>query len=178
MVLGNDIKHLVILIPNEAHESPTMEEEQRHINQPYVPQRAIVSPGTMITCFNGDVDHDHKITLSDANSKQQIFDSGVFAFNEASKPIIVNNTSTLNYFEANVNNEDEDFVMEGQISVVDQPLPTTVTAIADPSTQSSTSLSNNTVFNLETENQDIDTLGTFMVPTQDIDTYISQLVDS
>jgi catalase (peroxidase I) len=67
--------------------------------------------------------------------------------------------------------------MEGQISVVDQPLPTTVTAIADPSTQSSTSLSNNTVFNLETENQDIDTLGTFMVPTQDIDTYISQLVD-
>jgi hypothetical protein len=39
MVLGGDIKHLVILIPNEAHESPTMEEEQRHINQPYVPQR-------------------------------------------------------------------------------------------------------------------------------------------
>lgn len=106
MVLGNDIKHLVILIPNEAHESPTMEEGQRHINQPYVSQRAIVSPGTMITWFNGDVDHDHKITLSDANSKQQIFDSGVFAFNEASKPIIVNNTSTLNYFEANVNNED------------------------------------------------------------------------
>ena len=177
MVLGNDIKHLVILIPNEAHESPQMEEEQRHINQPYVPQRAIVSPGTMITWFNGDVDHDHRITLNDANSKQQMFDSGVFAFNEASRPFIVNNTSTLNYFEANVNNEDEDFVMEGQITVVDQPQPlrTTISSSASP-TRSLTS-SNNTVFNLQTANHNIDTIGTFMVPTQDIETYVSQLVD-
>jgi hypothetical protein len=175
--LGNDIKHLVILIPNEAHESPQMEEEQRHINQPYVPQRAIVSPGTMITWFNGDVDHDHRITLNDANSKQQMFDSGVFAFNEASRPFIVNNTSTLNYFEANVNNEDEDFVMEGQITVVDQPQPlrTTISSSASP-TRSLTS-SNNTVFNLQTANHNIDTIGTFMVPTQDIETYVSQLVD-
>ena len=175
MVLGNDIKHLVILIPNEAHESPQMEEEQRHINQPYVPQRAIVSPGTMITWFNGDVDHDHRITLNDANSKQQMFDSGVFAFNEASRPFIVNNTSTLNYFEANVNNEDEDFVMEGQITVVDQPLRATISSSSSP-TRGLTS-SNNTVFNLQTANHNIDTIGTFMVPTQEIETYVSQLVD-
>ena len=156
MVLGNDIKNLVILIPNEAHESPTMEEEQRHINQPYIPQKAVVRPGTMITWFNGDVDHDHKITLNDARSKQQIFDSGVFAFNEASKPIIVNNISTFNYFEANVNNEDEDFVMDGEI-VVDQPSST-------PNSSSSS-------------NSNIDTVGTYMVPTQDIDTYLSELTD-
>ncbi len=179
MVLGNNVKHLVILIPNEAHESPTMEEEQRHINQPYVPQRAIVGPGTMITWFNGDVDHDHKITLSDANSKQQIFDSRVFAFNEASKPVIVNNTSTLNYYEANVNNEDEDFVMEGEITVVNQPSHTTpFDTAATQNLFSSSSLSaatNNTATaNL---NHNIDTIGTFMVPTQDIETYVSQLVD-
>jgi plastocyanin len=76
---------------------PAMEEGQRHMNQPYVPQRVIVSPGAMITWFNEDVDHDHRITLNDANSKQQIFEIGVFAFNEASKPIVVNNTSTFNY---------------------------------------------------------------------------------
>ncbi len=83
MVLGNDIKHPVILLPNEAHESPAMEEEQRHINQPYIPQRVVVSPGTMITWFNADVDHDHKITLVDANSNREVFYSGVFAYNEA-----------------------------------------------------------------------------------------------
>ena len=159
MVLGNDIKHLVILIPNEAHESPAMEEEQRHINQPYIPQNAVVSPGTMITWFNGDVDHDHMITLNDARSKQEVFDSGVFAFNEASKPIIVNNISTFNYFEANVNNEDEDFVMDGEIIVVDQPSSSTIP-------NSSPSSNNN-----------IDTVGTYMVPTQDIDTYLSELTD-
>jgi plastocyanin len=159
MVLGNDIKHLVILIPNEAHESPAMEEEQRHINQPYIPQKAVVRPGTMITWFNGDVDHDHKITLNDASSKQEVFDSGVFAFNEASKPIIVNNISTFNYFEANVNNEDEDFVMDGEIIVVDQPSSSTI-----PNSSSSS-------------NNNIDTVGTYMVPTQDIDTYLSELTD-
>jgi hypothetical protein len=159
MVLGNDIKHLVILIPNEAHESPTMEEEQRHINQPYIPQKAVVRPGTMITWFNGDVDHDHKITLNDASSKQEVFDSGVFAFNEASKPVIVNNISTFNYFEADVNNEDEDFVMDGEIIVVDQP--------SSKTTPNSFSSSNN----------NIGTVGTYMVPTQDIDTYLSELTD-
>ena len=47
---------------------------------------------------------------------QEIFDSGVFAFNEASKPIVVNNTpTTFNYFESNVNNEDEDFVIEEEL---------------------------------------------------------------
>jgi plastocyanin len=161
---------------------PAMEEGQRHINQPYVPQRVIVSPGTMITWFNEDVDHDHRITLNDANSKQQIFEIGVFAFNEASKPIVVNNTSTFNYYEANVNNEDEDFVMEGEITVVNQPLHTT-TPFSNAVTQnllSSSPTSTSTTNNADTVNlnSNIDTVGTFMVPTQDIDTYVSQLVDS
>jgi hypothetical protein len=34
ITLGNNIKNVVILIPNEGHESPTLPEEQRQINQP------------------------------------------------------------------------------------------------------------------------------------------------
>jgi hypothetical protein len=81
MALPNNVKHLVILLPNEAHESPALEEEQRHIAQPYIPQKAVVSSGTMVVWFNGDVDHDHKITLEDTETGQTIFDSPIFAFN-------------------------------------------------------------------------------------------------
>ena len=61
--LSPNIKHLVILIPNEGHESQNPGDvsfDQRLINQPYIPQRATVNPGTMVIWFNGDVDHDHK----------------------------------------------------------------------------------------------------------------------
>lgn len=107
MVLGNNIKSLVILLPNEAHESQTFgrpTSEDRLINQPYVPQKVTVSPGTLVTWFNGDVDHDHKITLiNDASPESVLFDSGIFVFNEASKPVVLNDTGTFNYYEANVN---------------------------------------------------------------------------
>ena len=61
--LSPNNKHLVILIPNEGHESQNpgdVSSDQRLINQPYIPQRATVNPGTMVIWFNGDVDHDHK----------------------------------------------------------------------------------------------------------------------
>ena len=51
MSLGNNIKNLLILIPNEGHESQNVGDqsyEQRHINQPYIPQNAIVPKGTTI----------------------------------------------------------------------------------------------------------------------------------
>jgi plastocyanin len=67
LTLGNNIKNLVILIPNEAHESQNPGDttaEDRHIDQPYVPQNATVTEGTTVLWFNGDVDHDHKITLT------------------------------------------------------------------------------------------------------------------
>ena len=67
MDLGNNIKHLVMLIPNEGHESQKIggqSSNQRLINQPYIPQGVTVPKGTTIEWFNGDVDHDHKITLT------------------------------------------------------------------------------------------------------------------
>src|SRR5919112_5915038 len=65
--LSPNIKHLVILIPNEGHESQNagdVSSDQRLINQPYLPEKAEVNTGTMILWFNTDVDHDHKITLT------------------------------------------------------------------------------------------------------------------
>ena len=56
MILGNDIKNLVILIPNERHHGP-QQVEDGFIDQPFVPETAVVNKGTNIIWFNGDVDH-------------------------------------------------------------------------------------------------------------------------
>jgi plastocyanin len=171
MVLGNNIKSLVILLPNEAHESQTFgrpTSEDRLINQPYVPQKVTVSPGTLVTWFNGDVDHDHKITLTeDVSPESVLFDSGIFVFNEASKPVVLNDTGTFNYYEANVNEEDEDFVMNGTITVVPQQGLNDAAITTTPTTNgvnSSASILGNA-----------DTAGVLMVPTQDIETYVQDL---
>ncbi|MGB0026506.1 MAG: hypothetical protein WBP64_06675, partial [Nitrososphaeraceae archaeon] len=69
MVLGNNIKNLLILIPDEAHESMNQPKNQLPlINQPYVPQNAVVNVGTTVTWFHADVDHKHTITLNDKSS--------------------------------------------------------------------------------------------------------------
>lgn len=64
MVIGSNVSNLIILLPNEAHESPDLAEEQRLIGEPYIPQNTVISPETSVVWFNGDVDHDHKITLA------------------------------------------------------------------------------------------------------------------
>jgi plastocyanin len=161
MILGNNIKHLVILIPNEAHESPELEEEQRHITQPYVPQKAVVSPGTMVMWFNGDVDHDRTIILNDVSSNQTEFDSGAFAFNEASEPFVVNDTGSYYYYEADVIEDDPNFVMEGTIESVNQQ-----------QTLQLLSSSLNATSNAPVQ---LDTVGTLMVPTQDLEQHTSDL---
>jgi hypothetical protein len=87
MDLGNNIKHLVILIPNEGHESQNIGDQssnQRLINQPYIPQSVTVPKETTIVWFNGNVDHDHKVTLTGQGSNNMVFDSDVFAYNTAS----------------------------------------------------------------------------------------------
>lgn len=171
LTLPQNIKHLIILIPNEGHESQNLGDvssDQRLINQPYIPQNAIVSPGTMVTWFNGDVDHDHKITLTDESDQNNVlYDSRTFAFNEVSDTIMVNDTGTFNYYETDVNNEDEDFVMNGTITAVNQQnsnanLPNMSTATASSSNSTGTL-------------GEDDTAGTLMVPTADGDMYVQDL---
>ena len=47
MDLTGTVKNVIILVPNEGHESPAMSEEARLINKPYVPENLEVSPGTI-----------------------------------------------------------------------------------------------------------------------------------
>jgi plastocyanin len=164
MDLGNNIKNLVILIPNEGHESQNIGDQssdQRLVNQPYIPQSATVPKGTAIIWFNGDVDHDHKITLigQGSNLNNMTFDSDDFAYNTASQPVVMNNTGSFDYYQADVNNEDTDFVMNGTINVVDKSDNLNIT------TDNST----------DQPSANIDTVGTLMVPTGDLPTYTSDL---
>src|SRR5712691_8280466 len=56
MILGNNIKNLVITIPNEAHEPPgSLPRDLRVANQPYFPQNAVVNVGTTVVWFSNDV---------------------------------------------------------------------------------------------------------------------------
>lgn len=162
--LSRNIKHLVILIPNEGHESQNagdVSSDQRLINQPYIPQSATVNAGTMVVWFNGDVDHDHKITLTDgANPENILFDTGTFAYNEPSKPVVLNDTGTLDYGEADVNQDDPDYVMNGTINVVAQQGP------------SVKNITNTSVLG------NADTAGVLMVPAADLDTYVQDLKDN
>jgi hypothetical protein len=112
--------------------------------------------------FNGDVDRDHKITLTRQNNQPNntIFDSDVFAFNTASQPVVMNNTGSFRYYQAEVNNEDTDYIMNGTINVVEQPENRTISTTGNTG-------------NLPSAN--LHTAGILMVPTEDLTTYTSDL---
>lgn len=145
--VGTSVKNIVILIPNEGHESPDLPEELRLINQPYVPANIIVGLNTQVSWINGDVGHQHTVTVTDENA-QQVYSSGEFDFNDITEPLAVNNSGKYTYYESNVNKEDSDFVMAGTISVEENPSNT---------------------------NQLPQTVGFLMVPAKDLNEHVSEL---
>ena len=149
LTVPNTVKNFIVLIPNEAHESPLLQKEQRLINQPYVPQNLVVDPKTNIIWFSGDVGHTRKVTLTDDNSKE-IFDS-TLKFNSASKPLSINQSGKFTYHEEHANSQDPDFVMEGTITI----------ASSDSASNSSN--------NVNDTQPNIDTMAVLMVPTEDIE---------
>jgi hypothetical protein len=153
--LPSSVRDFVILIPNEAHESPLLPKEQRLINQPYVPQHLFAPTKINIAWFSGDVGHTRKVTLEDQNS-EKIFDTSI-KFNSISPTVEFNDTGTFSYFENGANKEDLNFVMNGTITV------------NDPQMQ----LNNNTPLDSEYE-----MMSTLMVPTKDIKKYTQLLDDS
>src|SRR5215216_4207966 len=152
LVLSPNIRHFVVLIPNEAHESLNQPKDQYPlVNQAYLPQNIIVNPGIMVIWFNGDVDHDHKVSLAnDRNPDNVLFDSDTFAFNEASRPILLNDTGTYNYYEANVNENDEDFVMRGNVTVISEANIDGSTATASSGNNGANSTTSSTINNGDT----------------------------
>jgi plastocyanin len=157
MILGNNIKNLVIVLPNEDHEPPNyqhfhLRKDLRIINQTYVPDNVVVNPGTTAVWFSNDVGHVHKITLVDKNSNATIYDSGPFKNFQATKPVKLNNTGTFAFLESGMNPKYPDYVLNGTITVTKQP-----------PLSSSSSSSNN-----------IDTVAAFMVPLNQQDKLISE----
>ena len=117
MILPGNVKHLVILIPNEGHHGPGEEDESRFIAQPFVPQNVVVGPGTQVVWFNGDVGHEHDIVVNDG-SGNQLFQTGEFTELVASRSFTFNNTGTFQY--ADTVEYEEGFVMIGNITVKGQ----------------------------------------------------------
>jgi plastocyanin len=179
IVLGNDIKNLIIMIPDEGHEQPNQSpKELRIINQPYTPQNAVVNVGTTVTWFNADVDHRHTISLtpnntnsnisSNNNSKNIVYESGTIKNFTASKPIKFNNTGTFSYSGPSFDKGVPSYKMNGTIRVVKQPLNTPFNNTSVNTSSSSTSQA------AAITTRKADTITTLMVPANQLDKAISE----
>jgi len=149
MVLGNNVKNLVILIPNEGHHGPNEDSEARFLEQQFVPATAVISPATTVSWFNGDVGHERTVDVKDTDGNSLLFSTGEIADMQVSNTYTFNNSGTYNY-EAD---GDPGVIMQGTITV-------------DDDMQAPVTNSNNSA---------LDTVGVLMVPTQDIDTYVQDI---
>jgi plastocyanin len=156
MTLGNNVKNLVILIPNEGHHAAGEDNEARFLDQHFVPENVVINTGTSVQWFNGDAGHERIIDVKDA-SGNTVFNTGEIVDSQASPPFTFSNTGVFNY-EAE---GDPGVTMTGSVTVDNIQSP-----VVSSSSSSSTTTSNSS---------NIDTVGILMVPTQDIDDYISQI---
>ena len=155
--MGNDIRHFVVLIPNEAHESLNQPKNQYPLaNQAYIPQDITVNKGTSVTWLSGDVDHDHTVKFQTPNPGN-LQATNTFPF-PGYVTVTFNQTGKYSYFEDNVNDQDTAFVMRGTVNVVDSNQKT-------PINSSSTT-------------QPIKTAGVLMVPSKDLQAHIATLKNS
>ncbi len=161
MTLGNNIKNLVILIPNEGHHSEGEDDEARFLDQHFVPENAVVNTGTTVLWFNGDVGHERIIDVKDT-SGNTVFNTGEIVDSQASQAFTFSKTGVYNY-EAE---GDPGVTMTGTITVDNIQSPATFSSSSGSTTTNSNSSNN------------IDTVGILMVPTQDIDEYLSQLTSA
>jgi plastocyanin len=171
IVLGKNIKNLVILIPNEGHEDPTQPKGMRVINQPYIPQNAVVNVGTTVTWLNADAGHRHAITILDNNTKSVVFNTGRFDNFNASKPFTFTNAGTFAYTGPSFDRAFPNYKMNGSITVVNQPLDTIFNSTVTNSTGSSSSSSTSS----SSANNNPDTVLTLMVPSRLLGNTISGL---
>jgi hypothetical protein len=124
MVLDDSIKRLVILIPNEASEGLT---KPRYYPQPFIPQDAVVSPGTEVVWFNGDLAHPYAVVVTNTISKTEVAKIPQFGDMNLSNPFSLNDIGKFEY--ANTYFDPDDlfsspdevgFIVNGTITVVDR----------------------------------------------------------
>ena len=93
----NTTNTLIKIIPNEGHEYPhATPKELRIVNQPYIPQNAVVNTGTTVAWLNGDAGHRHSITIVDSKGRM-VYTSGFINNATASKSFTFNNTGAFVY---------------------------------------------------------------------------------
>ena len=169
MLLGNNVKNLVILIPNEAHEPYSLKEQQL-IDQAFIPQNVRMNVGTTIVFFNADVGHDHREVIVNGLTGSRVFDTRIFSYDDADDEDDKLPNSSHNY----TFNEIGDFsyydtvfgkkVMNGTIEVGSNPL-------TQAATMNNNNVDNNNPLTSYYPQYDFDTIGTFVVPTEMLDKY-------
>jgi plastocyanin len=168
MILGNNVKNLVILVPNEAHEPYSLKEQQL-INQAFIPQNVRMNVGTTIVFFNADVGHDHREVITKGLTGSRVFDTRIFSYDDdddeddkipnSSRNYTFNEIGDFSYYDIVFGKN----VMNGTIEVVSNPL-----------TQATTTMNNNNNNNSLTSyypQYDFDTIGAFVVPTEMLNEY-------
>jgi hypothetical protein len=76
--------------------------------------------GTIMTWFNTDIPHDHRVRAVDENSNN-LFDSNIIKFNAASNQLtLTEHGSKIIFSEETINEDYPEFVMNGTIIPVIQ----------------------------------------------------------
>jgi hypothetical protein len=183
-ILGNNVKNFIILIPNEAHHGNGEAKEARFINQSFLPQESVINKGTQVIWFSGDVNHLHKILLNGTSKSfsPNPYNSGGFVDSSSSTPVVFNDVGKYVYTSPDVSPEAvrKGFVMKGEINVVDQPNKLMkTTSNTNNQTNGLASATTATSQNVDktkstSNNNNIQTVGVYMIPTKKADTYLSQ----
>ena len=165
MALGNNVKNLVILVPNEAHEPYSLKEQQL-INQAFIPQNVRMNVGTTIVFFDADVGHDHREVIVNGLTGSRVFDTRIFSYDDegdkipnSSRNYTFNEVGDFSYYDTVFGKK----VMNGTIEIVSSPL-----------TQATTIMNNNDNDNSLASyypQYDFDTVGAFVVPTEMLNKY-------
>ncbi|HZD33781.1 MAG TPA: hypothetical protein VE130_01135 [Nitrososphaeraceae archaeon] len=116
-ILPSNVKNLVVLIPNEGHHEPGEDDEARFIDQSFVPETAVISEGTNVIWYNGDVGHERDIIVnSNMGITSPIYQTGEFTEFEA-RNYTFNEVCEFRY--ADTVEYDNGYIMRGNISGTD-----------------------------------------------------------
>ena len=89
LTLGNNVKNLVILIPNEGHHAAGEDNGARFLDQQLVAEKTAVNTGTTVQWFNGDAGHERTIDVKDTDGSTSLFNTGEIVDSQASYSIYI-----------------------------------------------------------------------------------------
>lgn len=155
----NNVQNVVVLIPDEGHESINQKKSQWPLaNAPYIPQNIIVNKGTAVTWFSGDVDHNHIIKFQ-TPVNGSMSETQTFPY-LGHVTVVFNKEGQYPYFEDGDLNDDKSFKMTGTVKVINSP----------NTTQGNSN-------NSSGQTSVIKTAGFLMVPSKDSQSIISTLTN-